>query len=494
MEVCHENILEKRSVIMENKEILINFIWRFAERCGAQLVAFVVSIVLARLLDPDSYGTIALMTVFISIVQIFVDSGLGNSLIQKKGADNIDFSTVFYVNILFCFGLYIMLYIAAPFISHFYNDMEMISMIRVLGLTIIVSGLKNVQQAYVSRNMLFKRFFFSTLGGTVCAAVVGIVLAYKGFGVWALIAQNLANVTIDTVILWITVKWRPQMTFSLKRLKRLFSFGWKLMVSALLDTGYNNLWSLIIGKVYTPADLGFYNQGEKFPKMIVSNINTSIDSVLLPAMSNVQDEREHVRNMTRRSIMTSVYIMAPLMIGLSAVAEPLVRLLLTDKWLPCVPYLRIFCISYLFWPIHTANLNAINALGRSDLFLKLEIIKKAVGLTLLFITVKHSVMAMAYSLLISGFLSQLINSWPNRKLLDYSYTEQLRDIFPSIISATLMGVIIYPICYLKIANTLVLVIQMFLGSIIYICLSAMFKIDSFYYVLGFVKTIIDRRK
>lgn len=479
---------------MENKKILSNFIWRFAERCSAQMVTFVVSIVLARLLEPDTYGTIALMTVFISIAQIFVDSGLGNSLIQKKDADNIDFSTVFYVNIFFCCGLYLILYATAPVIAAFYHNMEMVPMIRVLGLTLVISGLKNVQQAYVARNMLFKCFFFSTLGGTVCAAIVGVIMAYMGCGVWALIVQNVINVTIDTVILWITVRWRPQAVFSMKRLRRLYSFGWKLLVSAILDTGYNNLWSLIIGRVYTPADLGLYNQGDKFPKLIVSNVNTSIDSVLLPAMSNVQDEREHVKNMTRRSIMTSVYIMAPLMIGMMSMAEPLVRFALTDKWLPCVPYLRIFCITYVFWPIHTANLNAINAMGRSDLFLKLEIIKKVVGLMSLLITVNRGVMAMAYSQLMIGLICQVINAWPNRKLLNYRYIDQLKDILPSIALATMMGSVIYPVCYLHLADSLILVIQLILGIIVYIGFSMIFKNNSFFYIWGIVSRMIDKKK
>lgn len=479
---------------MENKKILSNFIWRFAERCSAQMVTFVVSIVLARLLEPDTYGTIALMTVFISIAQIFVDSGLGNSLIQKKDADNIDFSTVFYVNIFFCCGLYLILYATAPVIAVFYHNMKMVPMIRVLGLTLVISGLKNVQQAYVARNMLFKCFFFSTLGGTICAAIVGVIMAYMGCGVWALIVQNVINVTIDTVILWITVRWRPQAVFSMKRLRRLYSFGWKLLVSAILDTGYNNLWSLIIGRVYTPADLGLYNQGDKFPKLIVSNVNTSIDSVLLPAMSNVQDEREHVKNMTRRSIMTSVYVMAPLMIGMMSMAEPLVRLVLTDKWLPCVPYLRIFCITYMFWPIHTANLNAINAMGRSDLFLKLEIIKKFVGLMSLLITVNHGVIVMAYSQLMIGLICQVINAWPNRKLLYYRYIDQLKDILPSIVLAAMMGSAIYPVCYLHLADSLILVIQLILGIIVYLGFSMIFKNNSFFYIWGIVSRMIDKKK
>lgn len=467
---------------MENKKILSNFIWRLAERCGAQLVAVIVSIILARLLEPDVYGTVALITVFITIAQVFVDSGLGNALIQKKGADNIDFSTVFYANIVFCFGLYILLFLTARIIANFYHNPEMVPMIRVLGLTIIVSGLKNVQQAYVSKNMLFKRFFFSTLSGTICAAVIGILLAYKGFGVWALIAQNLINVIIDTIILWITVKWRPQLVFSIERLKGLFSFGSRLMLSSLIDTGYSNLRALIIGRMYTLSDLAYYNQGDKFPNLMTYNINASIDSVLLPIMSSVQDEYGHIKNMTRRSITVSVYIMAPLMMGMAAIAEPFVRLILTDKWIPCVPYLRIFCVVYMFWPMHTANLNAIKAMGRSDIFLKLEILKKAVGLVLLFIAMRYGVMAMAYSMLINSVVSQIINSWPNRKLLNYGYGEQLKDILPSIIMSLVMGVVVYGITFFKLPYIITLILQILTGVFVYCGLSAILKEEAFIYL------------
>lgn len=266
--------------------ILKNFIWRFAERCGAQLVTFIVSIVLARILAPEDYGTIALVTVFTTILQVFVDSGLGTALIQKKDADDLDFSSVFYFNFAVCLILYLGMFIAAPFIAKFYNDVSLTPVVRVISLTIVMSGIKGIQQAYVSRHMMFKRFFFSTIGGTIFSAFFGIALAYAGFGVWALVAQQLSNTVIDTLILWLTVKWRPKLMFSWTRLKGLLKFGWKLLVSALLDTGYSNLRNLIIGKMYSSSDLAFYNQADKFPKVIVTNINTSIDSVLLPTMSS----------------------------------------------------------------------------------------------------------------------------------------------------------------------------------------------------------------
>ncbi len=467
---------------------LVNFIWRFAERCGAQLVTFIVSIVLARILSPSDYGTIALVTVFTTILQVFIDSGLSTALIQKKDADDLDFSSVFYFNFIVCLILYIIMFVSAPCIADFYKDSNLITIIRVISLTLIISGVKGVQQSYVSRNMLFKRFFFSTLGGTIFSAVLGIIMAYAGFGVWAIVFQQLSNNAIDTLILWITVKWRPIKKFSWIRLKHLLSFGWKMLASSLLDTVYNNLRNMIIGKLYTSADLAFYNQGDKFPKLIVTNINTSIDSVLLPTMSNEQDNHVRVKDMTRRAIKISTYIMAPLMIGLAFCARPIVQLVLTDKWLPCVPYLQIFCVSYLFWPIHTANLNAIKAMGRSDLFLKIEIIKKFIGMILLIITMNISVMAMAYSLLISGLISQIINSWPNRYLLKYSYIDQIKDILPNIVIALIMGGFVYFISYLNLSILVSLVVQILSGGIIYLILSILTKNDSFIYLINILKS------
>lgn len=475
---------------MTNKVVFSGFLWRFAERSGAQLISFIVSIILARLLDPSDYGTIALIAVFIAIMEVFVDSGLGNALIQKKDADDIDFSTVFFANLAFCAVLYIGLFLCAPLISNFYNRPEMTSYTRVLGLTILISGIKNVQLAYISRNMLFKRFFFSTLGGTVAAAFVGISMAYFGFGVWALVGQEIVNISIDTLVLWLTVQWRPRKVFSLARLKRLYAFGGKMLTTSLLSTVYEELRQLIIGKLYSSSELAYYNRGRQFPHLIEANINVSIDSVLLPAMSNVQDTREQVKAMTRRAIKTSVYIMAPLMVGLIFIAEPLICVVLTDKWLMCVPFMRIFCVIDIFLPIQTANLNAIKAMGRSDLLLKLEIIRKIIGMSLLLSTIWFGVLALAYSHLISSLLAQIINSWPNRKLLDYSYGDQIKDILPSVLLSVFMGVCISFIPLLSLPDILVLTAQIIFGAMIYIGGSAILKLDSFQYLCGVLKSFL----
>ena len=479
---------------MKAKTVLNNFIWKILERFGAQGVTFLVSIVLARLLDPTVYGTVALVTVFTTVLNVFIDSGLGGALIQKKNADDIDFSSVFYFNIIICSILYLMMFFFAPLISSFYKMPELTPIVRVLSLVLVISGIKNIQQAYVSRNMLFKRFFFSTLGGTIAAAIVGFVMAYMGYGVWALVAQTLCNTTIDTIILWITVKWRPKKVFSIQRMKVLFSYGWKMLLSSLIDTVYRESQQLLIGKIYTRSDLAQYNQGEKIPKLIVTNVNSSIDSVLFPAMSKAQNDISVVKKMTRRSIKISTYIMMPLMVGLGVCAKPLISLVLTDKWLPCLPFLRIFCFSYAFWPIHTANLNAIKALGRSDLFLKLEIIKKIVGVIALVSSMWISVMAMAYSLIITSVLGQIINSWPNKKLLDYSYLEQLKDMLPQIGLSIFMGTIVYCIQFIGLNAIFTLMVQIVVGAVVYILLSRLFHIDSFEYLVNTVKGLIHRKK
>lgn len=479
---------------MSSTNVITNFFWRFLERCGAQGVTFIVSIVLARLLDPTVYGTVALVTIFTTIMQVFVDSGMGNALIQKKDADDLDFSSVFYFNMAMCSVLYLIMFFAAPLIASFYRMPELTAIVRVLSFVVVISGVKNVQQAYVSRHLMFKRFFFSTLGGTIGAAVIGIAMAYLGFGVWALVAQMLFNAAVDTTILWITVKWRPKKMFSFQRLKSLFSYGWKLLASSLIDTVYNDLRQLIIGKKYSSGDLAYYNQGKKFPQLIVTNINTSIDSVLLPTMSKAQDDMAAVRSMTRRAIKTSTFLMMPAMIGLAVCAEPLVQLILTEKWLPCVLFLRIFCITYAFYPIHTANLNAIKAMGRSDLFLKLEIIKKTVGIIAILITMWISVQAMAYSFLVTTILNQIINSWPNKKLLNYSYLEQVKDMMPQILLSLGMGAAIYAVSFLHLSASLTLLIQIPLGVLVYWSGSKIFRVESYTYIIEMVKNFKKRKK
>ncbi len=475
------------------KKTVSGLIWRFAERFGAQIVSFIVSVVLARMLGPTKFGIVAEVLVFTTILQVFVDNGLGNSLIQKKDADQLDFSTVFYFNIILCLLLYALIFFTAPFIAMLYKKPEMTALLRVLGLTVVISSVKNIQQAYVSRNMIFKKFFFATLGGTLLSAGVGIVMAYYGFGVWAIIAQQLSNLLVDTIVLWITVKWRPTWEFSFERLKGLFSYGWKLTVSALVDTIYNNVRQLFIGKLYSEDDLAFYNRGKNIPNMIVTNVNSSIDSVLLPAMASAQDDKERVKQMTRRSIRTASYIMWPLMVGLVVIAEPLVHLMYGDAWMESVQYLRIFCIISATLPITTANLNAIKAVGRSDIFLILEVIKKTIGLIILVVSLQFGVFWIAASLLIYNIIALILNMSPNVKLLRYHIGEQLADMLPSMGLSVLMGAAIYPAIWIPTFDIVKLILMIVVGMGIYLGGSLLFKIDSLKYLLTTGKEMLKHK-
>ena len=480
---------------MDNKaKVVSNLIWRFFERCGAQLVSFAVTVVLARILDPAEYGPIAKMAVFTSILLVFVDSGMANALIQKKDPDDLDFSSVFWFNLSFGVFLYALLFLFAPLIARMYHTPGLTPILRVLGLTLVVAGVKNVQQAYVSKTLQFKRFFFATLGGTLFSAALGIAMALLGFGVWALVAQQLSNVTVNTVILWFTVGWRPKKLFSLERLRGLLSYGWKLLGAQLLDTVYLKIYPLVIGVRYTDEDLAFFDRGNHLPNLVVENINYSIDSVLLPVLSDQQDRKDALREMTRRAIRTSSYVMMPLMAGLAVCAEPLIRLLLTEKWLPCVPFMQVFCIYYAFFPLHTANLNAIKAAGRSDVFLRLEVIKKVLETLVLLLTVRIGVFAMALGQLFCGVCSLLINAWPNRRLLAYPYRQQLKDVLPVIALSMVMAAIVWPVSLIGLPDVLTLLIQIPLGVAVYVLGSKLLKLDSFELILSLVNKLLHRGK
>lgn len=475
------------------KSFVNNLFWKFLERCGSQGVSILVSILLARLIEPSAFGIMSLIYVFTSIMTVFVDSGMGVALIQKKNADELDFSSVFYFNVLFGVVLYLIMFSLAPLISAFYEMPEMTKLLRVASLILVISGLRNVQQAYVSRKMIFKKFFYATIGGVVISAIIAICMAYYGFGVWSLVVQSLLNIGISTLILWFAVDWRPKFLFSLNRLKGLISYGWKLLVSGLLEAVYNDLRVLIIGKMYTSSDLAYYNQGTQIPYGIVNNINTSIDSVFLPTVAAEQDDKEQVKRMARRAIVTSTYIMAPLMLGMVAVADNFVYLILTEKWAPAIPFMRIFCIIFLFYPINTSNLNVIKALGRSDIILKLEFAKKILGVSAILITMWISPLAMAYGMLVCSLINLVLNTWPNKKLLNYSYFEQIRDIFPNLLLSSVMAVIVYCFSFLGFPMIITFICQILIGLIIYPLLSKLFKVGSLDYILDLLKMYVIKK-
>lgn len=464
------------------------------EIMGAKGIQFVVLIVLARMLLPKDFGLIVLVTIFIMIASVIVQCGFNTALIQKKNVDEVDFSSVFYLNLFVASILYVMLFFSAPAIAIFFEETQLVTILRILALTLFLGAINSIQNAVIARNMQFKKQFFSSVGAVLVSGIVGITLAYHNFGVWALIVQQLTNQFLITLILWFTVKWKPRMLFSFKRLRDLFSFGWKILLSSLIDVIYTNISGIIIGKIYSPRLLGFYSRGEQFPSFIVSNINGSIQSVMLPALSSHQEDRQKVKEMVRRSIVTSTFIVFPMMIGLAVIAEPLVKILLTEKWLSTVPFIQIFCAVYALWPIHTANLQAINALGRSDIFLKLEIVKKLIGLTILGISLPFGIYMITFGLFVSGVFSTFVNAYPNLKLLNYSFQEQWKDIMPSLLLSLVMGFVVYNIKWIGITDTVTISVQIVVGIVVYVGLAKIFKLECFTYLLLTMNEMWRNRK
>lgn len=474
------------------RKVIQSLFWKLMERGGVQGIQFVVQIVLARILSPNDYGIIALLTIFISLANVFIQSGFNTALIQKKNVKEEDFSSVLYISLAVSTLLYIVLFFASPFIADFYKIEELKQVLRVLSIILFFGAFNSIQNAIIARNMQFKKLFIASVFSILISGTVGITLAYSGVGVWALVAQQIINQASITIIFFFTLKWRPKLIFSINRVGDLFSYGWKLLVSSLIDTLYMNLRGLIVGKVYTSDMLAFYNRGEQFPQLIVNNLNGSIQSVMLPTLSAEQENIKRVKELVRRSIVTSSFLIFPLMIGLAVVGEPLIIILLTEKWLPCVPFMQIFCLSYALWPIHTSNLQAINALGRSDIFLKLEIIKKIIGVIILIISMFYGVYVIALGTLLSGIISSFINAYPNLKLLNYGYKEQVKDVFPSLSLSLIMGLVTYSILFLNLSPYLTLVIQIFIGVIVYIGLAKLFKLECYEYLLSTIKGVLNK--
>ena len=479
-----------------NRSVSSGFAWKLMERFGVQGIQFVLQIILARLLDPEHYGVLSLMVIFTTLANVFIQTGFNTALIQNKDVDEDDYSSVFWVTLLVASGLYGLLFFSAPLIADFYNMPSIVLPFRVLSLMLFPGALQSVQLAKVSKEMNFRKVFFSNVGAIVVSGAVGIFMAYRGAGVWALVAQTLLNVTVASIVMWFTVKWHPRFICNLKRVKVLFAFGWKLLVSGLIDTLYQDLRSLVIGKKYNSDTLGHYNRGKQFPQFIISAVNGAVQSVMLPAMSAKQDEKTQLKTMMRNSITLSAYVLFPMMAGLAGVATPLVSLLLTDKWLPCVPFLQIYCFSFAFYPVHSCNLQAINAVGRSDMFLKLELIKKSYGVLALVIAVFcfDSPIAIAMTGLITSVISCFVNAFPNKKLIGYSYFEQMRDILPSFALSLVMLAGIWAVSLIPMGTALALLLEITVGFAVYVALSAALKIKPFMMILSILKSFLKKKK
>lgn len=460
---------------MDKKSVIVNFLWKISEKGLSQFIGFAVSIVIARLIDPSAHGTLAMAMVFISILSVFVDCGLGTAVVQRKQIDSLDLSSVFYFNISMCTLIYIVVYFGAPFVSRFYENPELTAVVRAAGLIIPVSGLRSVHQAYVERNMQFKLIFLSSLLSTVVSGIVGIVMAYKGYGVWALISMSLVGGAVSTVILWLIVNWHPKWQFSWLRLKPLLNYGLKLLGSALVTSVYGNSRQLLVGKFYSDSDLAFYNKGNSLPNTISLTVQPSITSVLLPTISRYQDDRQMVQQLTEKAIAMLSMVLWPMMVGLAACAEVFIPFAMTDKWTPAVPYMQLFCVEAAIWPISAIYVNSIRAIGLSGLDLKLQTSVRIVGISLLLLMIQHGPFAVALCAFFCSTFEILLMICVSKRVLDYPIWQQMKTILPFVFMSFIMGAAVYLLGKLPINSFLLLVIQVLCGVIVYGALTLLFK-------------------
>lgn len=426
------------------QKVVKGVLWVLFEKLSTQSVGFLVTLVLARLLTPGDYGTVALLTIFIAIANVLVDSGFGQSLIQKKEATELEFNSVFYTSLVLSGILYLILFFSAPFIAAFYRTSELIPILRVTAVGIIFAAVNSVQNAELNRKMLFHLSFRISIISSLCSGTVGLLCAFLKLGPWALVWQSFTLGFVGVVTRWFFIAWRPRLMFSFTALKGLWRFGWKLAVSNLIASFFSNLYGLLIGRVYTRADLAFVEKGGAFPCLVMNNVNETLGRVAFPAMAQMQDDIDRLREAMRRMLMASTFLVFPLMMGIGVCSESIIQLLYGSQWCLAVPFAMIRCFDLALWPLHTTNLQAITALGRSDIFLKLEIVKKIFIVASMFCFYRWGVFWFILASTVTlGPLSAVLNAMPTQKLLRYSVWRQFCDIMPACLLALAMGGIVY---------------------------------------------------
>lgn len=471
-------------------------IWKFLERICAQGVSLVISIILARLLMPDDYSVVSIVTIFFAFCNVLISGGLNTSLIQKKNSDILDYSTILHVSMLMALVMYVIMFFAAPFIANLYDKDILIALIRIMGITFFINAFKGVICAKVSHSMEFRKFFLATIVGTVISSIIGVVMAMNGFGPWALVAQQMSNSIIDTVILFFATKFRFVFAISLSRFKSLFKYSWKLFLASIVSTIYDEAKPLIVGIKFTSADLAFYNKGSSFPSLINSTISNTMSGVLFPALSKLQDDKNALLAAVRRYIKISSFFIFPFMIGLLVVSDTFVRVVLTEKWMQIVPFMQIFCVCYMFDLVQTGNLQVFRAMGRTDISLITEIIKKSVYfvIILVFVLASGNAITFAFANIVCTVVATIVNTYPNRKLLGYKYRYQLMDISKNLLTAIIMGICVYFVGFIHMNNVLLLILQVFVGVIVYTAISAITKNENLIYMIAFAKDLFGRRK
>lgn len=467
-------------------------LWKFVEKIGTQLIQFIIQIVLARMLMPEDYGIVGLLTIFITISDVFIQQGFTTALIQKKDVDEVDFSSVYFANIIMAVIIYIVLFATAPLVSIFYNEANLTMIMRVMSINVIFGSICAVHNAIMAKNLDFKKSFFRNLANIFTQGVVGITFAYMNFGVWALVFSKIFGTLVGAFVLCFTVKWKPKAVLSFKRVKSLFHYSSKLLGTNLLNTLFNNIHSLIIGRYFPKSELGYYQRGQQIPQAFMTAIDGSLNEVLYPTLSIMQDDKKRLKSALQRSMKTSMFITLPILMGVLSMAEPLTIILLTEKWLPSVPFMQLTCIICSFWPL-SARSHALNAIGRSDVTFKLSIIAKGLTLFFIIICIKFGVYAIMLGTLCASFITVWITSYYVNKYINYSIKELIVDLAPSVILSIIMLITVMLIGRVKLFIYLKLIIQIITAIIIYVGGARLFKVDSYLYLSSIIKKRIIKK-
>lgn len=474
---------------MNNKKVFSGIGWSFAERISAQLVSLIVSIILARILAPEDYGILAIVNVFVAIGDALVAGGFGIALVQKKNSDDTDFNSICWVSVFVSVLLYAVLFICAPLISDFYVNNDLTLITRVLGIRLVFSAVNSIQQAYIQKKLLFMKSCIIGTFGAIVSGIIGIVLALTGAGVWALIAQNMMSVIISTAMLYFFIEWKPRLQCSMSSIREMWGYGSRVFLATTVDTLKDNIRTLVVGKVFSSADLAYYNQGKRFPQLLVNDIVNSVGKVLLPVFSEQQDDLNKNTDFMRLSIRVSSFILLPLIFGMVGIADNFILLFLTEKWMPCVPYLRILSLVYVTRSVNTILKNALLAIGKSEVNLFHEVVTSVLTVALIILAAFYfrSIPLIAWSYVLISLLGTCIFSYFTVRNFPYKVSEILRDYLPSLTLSGIMCAVVFFVGKIPLATIFVLLLQIIVGIVIYIVGAWLFRMDELVYILQYMK-------
>lgn len=474
------------------KKTLTGVSWSFLDNILGSGITFIVGIILARILTPREFGLIGIISIFIAVFNSIVDSGFSNALIRKTNATQIDYNTAFIFNLILSVILFVGLFLLAPIVSAFFNEPQLVELTRAMSFILLINAFAIVQRTLLVKSIDFKTQTKISIIASVSSGIIGIGMAIMGFGVWCLVAQQISRQLLNTVFLWVFTKWFPSIEFSITSFKELFGFGWKLLVSGVIATIWNELYLIVIGKVYSPSILGQYSRAKQFTDIFASNLTSVIQRVSYPVLSSIQDDNERLKQAYKKVIKSTMFITFVLMLGLAAIAKPMVLVLIGDKWLPSVAFLQIICFSAMLYPLHAINLNMLQVKGRSDLFLILEIVKRTIAIGPILLGVFVGIDSMLWSSVLVGFVAYYLNSFYSGKDLNYGIMEQIKDILPSFLFAIIMALAVWLISFIDASPFIILPIQLVTGITIVFGIGEKTKISEYVEIKGIISLIINK--